>query len=66
MTSPHTPPIGHCVFCSYEIRTSAGPVPMVPVATSRVETPRGPRDLCASHAEKLAWESRGRRVSASW
>ncbi len=39
-----------CVFCAYIGKIHMKTVPVVPWATEIVETPNGPRALCAKHA----------------
>ncbi len=58
-------PLGGCVFCAYE-QSSGYPKggetkspPIRPVqATTTIDTPRGPRAVCAGHALAGTWGAR--------
>lgn len=58
----YVPPLG-CEFCAYEAESAAPTVILVTVATTTIQTPKGPRHVCARHAVVGTWERRKQRVS---
>ncbi len=48
-------PFVGCTYCAYEVGGGKGPCAKIPRATLILETPRGPRELCAKHAKGGTW-----------
>lgn len=55
-------PLGGCVFCAYESERNGRDAltPATP-ATTTIDTPQGPRDVCAAHATAGRWSPRAAR-----